>query len=306
MRNLRWNLASVVGLRSRARESPGRSERPAPSAPSGPAKPLEEAKRRRSDRILVPLRIRVTGLDASSESFEEDSVTISVNKHGACISLQHLVLPEQKLTIRNLENGIATEFRVVGELRQVFGTRHEWGVESLCPECNIWGLDFAMPPEGAQPKILLCCAACKDGALRTISSIEYDVLLYTGVISRHCERCEQTTRWEPSGHSPEPQLIARAVKPVPAPLERRRHRRLKLTMLVRVRDARGESEVVQTLDVSKGGVCIVSKRTYKVGELLSLTLPSTDKPVPVEATGRVVRAQSTPRGNVYGVMFEKG
>jgi hypothetical protein len=305
MRHLRWNLASAVGFRSRARESSGRTERSTPSAPLELGKPLEEVKRRRSDRILVPLRIRVTGLDASSEPFEEDSITISVNKHGACISLQHVVVPEQKLTIKNLENGIATEFRVVGELRQVFGSRREWGVETLCPECNIWGLDFALPPEGAQPKVMICCAACKNGALSTISSIEYDVLLYTGVISRHCEYCDETTRWEPSGHSPEPQLIARAVRPVPSPLERRRHRRLKLTMLVRIRSAKGESEVVQTLDVSKGGICFVSKRDYKVGELLLLSLPSTDKPVPIETSGRVVRAQSTPRGNVYGIMFEK-
>jgi hypothetical protein len=305
MRHLRWNLASAVGFRSRARESSGRTERSTPSAPLELGKPLEEVKRRRSDRILVPLRIRVTGLDASSEPFEEDSVTISVNKHGACISLQHQLVSDQKLTIKNLENGVATEFRVVGELRQVFGSRREWGVETLCPECNTWGLDFALPPEGVQPKVMICCAVCKNGALSTISSIEFDVLLYTGVISRHCERCDQTTRWEPSGHSPEPQLVARAVKPVPSPLERRRHRRLKLTMLVRVRNAKGESEIVQTLDVSKGGVCFVSKRGYKVGELLLLTLPSTDKPAPIEASGRVVRAQSTPRGNIYGIMFEK-
>jgi hypothetical protein len=305
MRNWRWNLASAAGFTSRPRQSTTRKEPSTSHAPQESAKLLEEVKRRRSDRILVPLRIRVTGLDASSEPFEEDSITISVNKHGASISLQHQVVPEQKLTIKNLENGIAADFRVVGELRQVFGSRREWGVETLCPECNIWGLDFALPPEGVQPKVLICCAVCKEGALSTISSIEYDVLLYTGVISRHCERCDQTTRWEPSGHSPEPQLIARAVKPVPAPLERRRHRRLKLTMLVRVRNAKGESEVAQTLDVSKGGVCFVSKREYKVGELLMLTLPSTDKPVPVEASGRVVRAQSTPRGNVYGIMFEK-
>jgi hypothetical protein len=305
MRNWPWSLGSAGGFTSRARESSPQSGGPASPEPRESARPANEPKRRRSDRILVPLRIHVTGLDARSEPFEEDSITISVNKHGACISLQHQVVPEQKLTIKNLENGIATDFRVVGELRQVFGSRREWGVETLCPECNIWGLDFALPPEGAQPKVLICCAVCKDGALSTISSIEYDVLLYTGVISRHCERCGQTTRWEPSGHSPEPELIARAVKPVPGPLERRRHRRLKLTMLVRVRNAKGESEIVQTLDVSKGGVCFVSQREYVVGELLLLTLPSTDKPAPLEATGRVVRAQSTPRGKVYGIMFEK-
>jgi hypothetical protein len=305
MRNWRQDLARVAGFTGKPRESAPPAEPSKLPGSEGSAQLWTELKRRRSDRVLVPLRVRVTGLDASSEPFEEDSITISVNKHGACVSLQHQVVPEQKLTIQNLENGVTTDFRVVGELRQVFGSRHEWGVESLSPECNIWGLDFALPPEGAQPKVLICCAVCKDGALSTISSIEYDVLLHAGVISRHCERCGQTTRWVPSGPSPEPQLIDRAGTLVPVPSERRRHRRLKLTMLMRVRNGKGETEIAQTLDVSKGGVCFLSKRGYSVGETLLLTLPSTDKPVPVESTGRVVRAQTTPRGNVYGIMFEK-
>jgi hypothetical protein len=260
---------------------------------------------RRSDRILAPIRIHVSGVDASGEPFEEDTITISVNKYGACISLQHMLLRDQEITIQNLENEVATQFRVVGELRHVFGARREWGVETHCPECNIWGLDFVLPPDDAQPKVLICCADCRNGALSPISSMEYDVLLFTGVISRHCEHCDQTTRWVPSGHSPEPQLIARAVRPVPSGLERRRHRRQRLTMLLRVRNDKGESEIAQTLDASKGGVCFVSKRTYRLGDLLYLTLPSADKPVPVETRGCIVRADASPRGTLYGVRFEK-
>ena len=166
--------------------------------------------RRRSDRILAPLRIRVKGLDARKKPFEEDAITVSVNKHGACISLMHSLEPEKVLTITNLENNIETQFRVVGELRQVFGERREWGVETLCPECNIWGLDFEQPPDHVQPKALICCSKCKNGSLCSLTSIEYDVLLFAGVISRHCDPCAETTRWEPCKHSSDTEILPRA------------------------------------------------------------------------------------------------
>ncbi len=260
---------------------------------------------RRSDRILNPIRIRVSGVDAAGNSFEEETITVSVNKHGACISLQHVLRPNQEINIQNLENGITTKFRVVGELRQVFGARREWGVETACPECNIWGLEFALPPDDAQPKVLISCTDCQKGILSPLSSIEYDVLLYTGVISRHCQFCDQTTRWAPSGNSPEPLLIARAVRPVSSPLERRKHRRHNMTMLLRVRNKQGESEVAQTLDVSKGGVRFLSKRTYQAGDVVYMTLPSADKAVPTETRGCIVRAELSQRGTAYGVRFEK-
>jgi PilZ domain len=260
---------------------------------------------RRSDRILNPIRIRVYGFDASGNTFEEETITVSVNKHGACISLQHMLRPEQEINIQNLENGIATKFRVVGELRQVFGARREWGVETHCPECNIWGLEFESPPDDAQPKVLISCTECKKGTLSPLTSIEYDVLLYTGVISRHCQFCDQTTRWGPSGNPPEPLLIARAVRPVSSPLERRKHRRHNMTMLLRVRNKQGEAETAQTLDVSKGGVRFLSRRTYQVGDSVYVTLPSADKTTPTETRGCIVRAELNQRGTAYGVRFEK-
>jgi PilZ domain len=263
---------------------------------------MDIPRRRRSDRILAPLRIHVSGADARGHPFEEDAITVSVNKHGACISLLHQLLPDQKLSIRNLENNVETQFRVVGELRQVFGDRREWGVETLCPECNIWGLDFEQPPDHIQPKVLICCSRCKNGSLCSLSSMEYDVLLSAGMISRHCESCSETTRWEPC--KPGIDTEAHAASTAERHDERRKHNRLRLSMLVRVRNTQGESEVAQTVDVSKGGVLFLSKRRYRTGEVLYLILPSTDKTLPVEARARVVRTQPAERGTLCAVKFE--
>ncbi len=263
---------------------------------------MDIPKKRRSDRILAPLRILVTGLDRGAARFEEEGVTVSVNQHGACISLLHQLQPEQKLSIRNLENNLEAQFRVVGELRCVFGERREWGVEMLGPECNIWGLDFEPPPDHVQPKALICCSQCKNGSLCSLSSIEYDVLLAAGKVSRHCESCGETTRWEPCK-----QCVDTYVPAAPAVErhdERRKDRRLSLSMLVRVRDPDGESEVAQTMDVCKGGVLFVARHRHRAGDILYLTLPSTDKPLPTEVRARVVRTKPAERGTLCAVKFE--
>jgi hypothetical protein len=263
---------------------------------------MDFPKRRRSDRILAPVRILVSGVDVAKKHFQEEAVTVSVNKHGACISLLRQLLPDQKLSIRNLENDVETQFRVVGELRQVFGERREWGVETLCPECNIWGLDFEQPPDHVQPKALICCSQCGNGSLCSLTSMEFDVLLAAGKISRHCESCGETTRWQPGRVASELALPSSSASPRMD--ERRKHRRLPLSMLVRVRNSQGETAVAQTLDVSKGGALFLSRHRHSIGEILYLTLPSTDKLVPTESRGRVVRAQMTERGTLYAVKFE--
>ena len=93
--------------------------------PASEGKETGEVTRRRSDRILAPVRIRIIGNDASGVSFAEESVTISFNQQGARISLTHSLLPDDIVLVKNLANDIEEEFRVVGGFQQVFGERRE-------------------------------------------------------------------------------------------------------------------------------------------------------------------------------------
>src|SRR6202142_674474 len=103
--------------------------------------------RRRSERILAPVRIRVIGNDRSGVSFSEETVTVSFNQQGARISLVHSLLPDDVILVTNLENGIEEEFRIVGAFQQVFGNRREWGVEAVNPNSGIWGIEFSHNPD---------------------------------------------------------------------------------------------------------------------------------------------------------------
>lgn len=265
--------------------------------------------RRRSDRILAPVRIRVIGNDASGVSFSEESVTVSFNQQGARITLNHSLLPDDIVLLKNLENGVEEEFRVVGGFQKVFGTRQEWGVELMNAASKIWGIEFAPPAEGVQPKVLIECAACKRATQSPLSSIEYDVLLATGLISRHCDRCNETTRWKPSEQTLTPEMIkasaTAAGKPAQGTAERRKSRRLKLAMRVRIRNSWGIVEIAQTRDVSKAGLCFISTQRFGLGDDVYITLPFADSQAPVETRGRVVWTGESTAGRFHGVEYVK-
>ena len=265
---------------------------------------MNDNARRRTDRILAPVRIRVIGNDASGVSFAEETVTVSFNRQGARISLTHSLLPDDIVLMMNLENSIEEEFRVIGGFQQVFGDRREWGVEAVNPESEIWGIAFEPPVEGVQPKVLIECAACKKAAQSPLSSIQYEVLLATGMISRHCERCGETTRWKPSEQPVTAEIIAAAKQPVPHE-DTRKVRRLRLVMRIRVRNAWGVSDIAQTRDVSKAGLCFLSPVLFQVGDDVYITLPFAENQAPVETPGKIVWSRESAAGRYYGVCYSK-
>lgn len=266
---------------------------------------MPEEQRRRTDRVLAPVRIRVIGNDISGISFSEETVTVSFNQHGARISLTHPLLPDDILLIRNLANNIEEEFRVVGAFQQVFGNRREWGVEAINSESEIWGIEFARPSEGIQPKVLIECAACRKATQSPLSSIEYDVLLATGLISRHCDRCNETTRWKPSEQAVSAEMFQAPSTSEPLANERRKSRRLKLVMRLRVRTSWGVTDIAQTRDVSKGGLCFLSPQIFNLGDEVYITLPFADNQAPVETKGRIVWSSLASSGRCYGVAYVK-
>jgi hypothetical protein len=261
--------------------------------------------RRRSDRILVPVRIRVIGSSSAGVSFAEETETISFSQHGARISLAHDLLPDDVVLIKNLANEIEEEFRVVGGFQQVFGGRQEWGVEALNPSSEIWGIPFPATMEGIEPKVLIECAACKTAAHGALSSIEYEVLLSAGLITRHCDRCGESTRWKPSDQVLTAEVIAASTKRVVIEGEKRKTKRLKLAMRIRVRNVWGISDIAQTKDVSKTGLCFVSIQRFQVDDEVYITLPFVDRQVPVESKAKIIWTLEGSVERVYGVCYVK-
>ncbi|MGO8815027.1 MAG: PilZ domain-containing protein [Terriglobia bacterium] len=264
---------------------------------------MEILGRRRTERILAPIRIRAIGNDAQGVSFAEETVTISFNQQGARISLVHSLLPDDVILLRNIENDIEDEFRVVGAFQQVFGSRREWGVEALNPNSGIWGMEFTPTADSSQPKVLIECGACKTAAQSVVSSIEYDVLLATGMISRHCERCNETTRWKPSSQVVTAEMLVRSATVNRGAQKVRRTRRLNLTMHLRVRNPWGVVDIAQTRNVSKAGLCFVSSQRFSPGDDIYIILPYANNQAPMETLGKVIWSAEGKAGRFYGVEY---
>jgi hypothetical protein len=99
---------------------------------------------RRSTRLSVAVPVLVSGTDATGNPFKEHTFTLNVNKHGAEIAVNHLLVPDAKISIENISIGRKGLARVVQRReRRTPNSPYEVSVELLDPE-NIWGVRF--PP----------------------------------------------------------------------------------------------------------------------------------------------------------------
>jgi len=74
-------------------------------------------------------------------------------------------------------------------------------------------------------------------------------------------------------------------------------------MRLQLHRASGQTELVRTSDVSRGGLSFISQQVYRVGEEVGFILPFGGQKEPVETRGRIAWARQTLEGWAYGVGF---
>ena len=100
--------------------------------------------RRRSQRVLMQVGVRVRGKDAQSKDFEEMTETLAINAHGALVLLHARVISGGVIHIKHNKTGEEQECHVAF-LGPVRGGKAEIGVEFVTPSPNFWRVAF--PPE---------------------------------------------------------------------------------------------------------------------------------------------------------------
>jgi hypothetical protein len=108
-----------------------------------------QASRRRSQRVLMQVSVRIRGTDAQNKPFEEQALTLAVNAHGALISLKHRLISGSKVNLRHNMTEEEQECHVVflGHVRE---GKAEVGLEFSEPRPTFWRVAF--PPEDWTPK----------------------------------------------------------------------------------------------------------------------------------------------------------
>jgi PilZ domain-containing protein len=100
--------------------------------------------RRRSQRVLMQVGVRITGSDQQGKPFEEQAVTLAVNAHGALVSLKHRLTIGSKVHMRHNMTEEEQECHVV-HLGHTRDGKTEIGLEFSVPRPAFWRVAF--PPE---------------------------------------------------------------------------------------------------------------------------------------------------------------
>jgi hypothetical protein len=114
-----------------------------PNTPSNPGA------RRRSQRVLMQIALRLRGVDAQGQNFEEYTETLAINAHGALVLLSARVTSGGAIQVKNVKTEEEQECHVVF-LGPVRGGKAEVGLEFTVPRPAFWRVTF--PPEDWSPK----------------------------------------------------------------------------------------------------------------------------------------------------------
>ncbi len=281
-------------------------------------------KKRRSDRISMRIPISVIGTDLSGKDFTETAVTEKVARYGGSIVTKLALGPEQELTLARAD-GVESKARVIGQI-SIGADGNVYGVELLDPKANFWGIHFPAPDESSVAKVLLECGVCGYREIVLLNELEFDVFQANDRLQRVCPKCREFSVWklasheapasrvqhlhpERRGQSSEPErnsnvtVVAEAIVPVPRP-NRRFHPRVKVALKACILHD-GEQDVVEVLNVSRGGILIRSKRQYPVDCWIQMAMPYTDNGANIFVPARIARRIKSEAGHQYGIKYLK-
>lgn len=285
--------------------------------------------RRRSDRLMVTIPLRVIGEDENGVPFDREAQTIDVSRHGARIRISHPLNSGQELRIINQLNRREAAFRVAGPLvpltaeggefaltgplSATLERRSQWGMECLDLTIDLWGIRFppATADQNSDPKALLACRACKLTELVHLTLGAVDVLGTAGILTRFCPGCKRDTPWGYAPNEPaDPPLPAQdagtEAAPAASPRERRTYRRVVLQLPTLIRDYFGGIEITKSENLSKGGICFVSEKLYQIGEGIMVACPYDKESHNIEVPAQIMSCQQLEgtQRKIYGIQYK--
>jgi hypothetical protein len=105
--------------------------------------------KRRSQRVLMQVGVRIRGKDAQGKDFEEDAQTLAINAHGGLILLTARLISGAVVHMKHNKTEEEQECHVAF-LGPVRSGKAEIGLEFTTPRPTFWRVAF--PPEDWTPK----------------------------------------------------------------------------------------------------------------------------------------------------------
>jgi hypothetical protein len=141
--------------------------------------------------------IRVFGTDYRGVDFSEEASTLIVNLHGAKIRMFHQLLPDSEIRLMSHPTGQDSLFRVVSKLQSSELMYTYWGVESLEPGTNIWGVAIPElgPDDQRKVRVIVECPTCSRQESLSLEEMLLATLQEKGGTERTCPFCKATRLW---------------------------------------------------------------------------------------------------------------
>src|SRR5258708_14338444 len=102
-----------------------------------PSTPIHTGAKRRSQRVLMQVPIRIRGKDAQGKEFEELTQTLAINAHGALVLLTARLISGAVVHVRHNKTEEEQECHVPF-LAPVRGSKAEIGLEFSNPTPMFW------------------------------------------------------------------------------------------------------------------------------------------------------------------------
>jgi PilZ domain len=268
---------------------------------------------RRSERVPKEVAILLVGCDAEGKDFMEETKTVVLSRHGAGIVSAYKLAAEQELVMVLTRCNREAEIRVVGKIGSE-GNAYTYGVAFLDPGIDFWGDEFPVEAgaESSEHRKVLACSLCGRRQIRMLGVLESDVCAIHDGMLQYCSHCGSSTVWKlsssevPDEPAPQPMQPAQA-EPAPSPepfKNRRRHVRTKVNFSAIVRD-RGSEDIAFCENVSRGGLCFRSSRSYTEKADVEIAAPYSPGSPCILVRAQIVHVEEVPGEKMfrYGVRY---
>jgi hypothetical protein len=166
--------------------------------------------------------------------------------------------------------------RVVGQTG-ICSEGNLYGVEVVNPGENFWGIRFPRQKEleAGSVRVLLKCTACQNCEEVALNEVDLPVFQVTHHLTRRCEACSGNTVWETVPHktdggSGQNEVPATGKKP-----DKRKYARISMKTVACIGPPGPRADIVDVVNISRGGVCFRSSRTYSEDTWVQVAVPYT-------------------------------
>jgi hypothetical protein len=280
------------------------------------ARPVQ-AENRASHRVHYAIRLEISGADSRGRPFTEQARTEVITRDGGLMICGASLPSGIHVELRHGDK--VASARIVGAMG-IRGEEIAYGIAFVNTSgLSFWGMEFpdAGPPAGVG-RTVLECGRCMTQKVFELSEVEMMVLESVRVVSHDCQRCADETLWQVPALLAEPELIISmdsASTSAAGGKEKRtrndrKHQRLAMKRTRACIKRLGHPEdVVEVIDVSRGGVSFASFVDYQPKAYVEIAVPYTEGGANVFTPARIarVKCRAKPpdvRGE-YGCQYEK-